>query len=420
MHNDSINSSLYSNKDYSAPLKRVLVIFSLLPLLLIVAGTANADFSDTFTAPDGTDLQTYNSNYNPDTHPVTIQNNSISPNGTTVYVSNNEFVDGCISMDWTGNTSNTNMSVRNIGNNNSQFYGFIHFNTNWLLYRNDASNIIDSGNLDFSGTHNYKLCAIGSRISVSKNGTEFANGVDTVITGSGGQAFYSEGNTMDNLSITVGNNPQPVTTTFSASGDTYVRSGQSNRNEGGAPFMQLQSSGDNRGLVKFDQQALASAVGSGEVLSAKLRLTITDNGNNWGTTGRTVDVHRLITSWDEGNGTAISRGSGNGATWSCATDSAIQNQAKDCSATTEWEMGQPNNPAVHPWIQSATATQTITNNQSGIVEYDVTSDLASFVNGTNTNYGWIVKKTNEGQNGQVSFGTKESTVVPQLVVTYQP
>jgi hypothetical protein len=83
-------------------------------------------------------------------------------------------------------------------------------------------------------------------------------------------------------------------------------------------------------------------------------------------------------------------------------------------------MGQPNNPAVHPWIQSATATQTITNNQTGVMEFDVTTDISNFLNGTNQNYGWIIKKSNEGQNGQVSFGTKESTSVPQLVVTYQP
>jgi hypothetical protein len=54
------------------------------------------------------------------------------------------------------------------------------------------------------------------------------------------------------------------------------------------------------------------------------------------------------------------------------------------------------------------------------MEFDVTTDISNFLNGTNQNYGWIIKKSNEGQNGQVSFGTKESTSVPQLVVTYQP
>jgi hypothetical protein len=214
--------------------------------------------------------------------------------------------------------------------------------------------------------------------------------------------------------------PQPVTLTFDSSADTYVRSGQANHNQGGDGFMNIQSSGDNRSLVKFDQGAIASAVGSGAVLSAKLRVTIVDNGNNWGTTGRTVDLHRLISDWTEGNGTENDRGEGNGATWNCAIDSLIENQAKNCTGVTEWEMGMPGNPSVHPWIQTATDSETITNNQSGIVEYDVTTDVQSFLNATNNNYGWIIKKTNESQNGQVSFGTRESSSIPQLVVTYQP
>jgi hypothetical protein len=212
--------------------------------------------------------------------------------------------------------------------------------------------------------------------------------------------------------------PDPVTVTFNATGDTHVRSGQGNHNYGGASFMRIQSSGDNRGLVHFDQAVLQSSI-SGTVLSAKLRFTITDNGNNWGATGRTVDVHRVISSWVEGNGTESSNGTGSGATWNCAIDGIISNSTKNCSGITEWEMGQPNNPSVHPWVQAATDSETITNGQSGVVEYDVTSDVEAFMSGT-SNYGWLVKKTNEGQNGQVSFGTRESASVPQLIVTYQP
>jgi N-acetylneuraminic acid mutarotase len=220
-----------------------------------------------------------------------------------------------------------------------------------------------------------------------------------------------------NATITV-ENTDPVTVTFDASEDTYVRSGQGNRNFGSGIFMRVQPSGDNRALVKFDQNAMQSTI-SGTVLEAKLRLTITDNNNSWGATGRTVDVHRLISDWTEGTGTENNNGTGSGATWNCAIDSIISNAAKNCSGTTEWEMGQPNNPSVHPWVQTATDSETITNNQTGVVEYDVTSDVTAFMNGTN-NYGWIVRKTNEGQNGQVSFGTRESASQPQLVVTYQP
>lgn len=209
----------------------------------------------------------------------------------------------------------------------------------------------------------------------------------------------------------------PVTVTFNSAGDTYLRSGEPNRNQGAGLFMRLQANGNNRSMVRFDQATLESAIGNGTVLSAKLRLTITDNGNNWGTTGRPVDLHRLLSNWAEGNGTENDRGTGSGATWNCATDSNISNQNDDCSGATAWEM---NNSSLWSFASAATATTTITNNQSGVVELDVTSDVQSFMNGSNQNYGWLLKKTNEGQAGQVSFGTKESSSIPQLVVTYQP
>ena len=104
----------------------------------------------------------------------------------------------------------------------------------------------------------------------------------------------------------------PVTVTFNASADTYVRSGSDNRNMGAGGFMNIQSSGNNRSLVRFDESALQSAIGNSVIVSAKLRLTITDNGNNWGTTGRTVAVYRLLTNWAEGNGTENDRGTGRG------------------------------------------------------------------------------------------------------------
>ncbi len=214
--------------------------------------------------------------------------------------------------------------------------------------------------------------------------------------------------------------PQPVTTTFDAQADTYVRNGQNDRNYGSSPFIRVQSSGSNRGMVRFDQSALQAAVGTGTVTSATLRLTIADNGNNWGATGRTVDVYRMLADWAEGTGTETSRGSGLGATWNCAIDSQIANQAKDCAGMTGWEMGQPNNLSVHPWASNASASQLITNAQTGVVEYDVTADVTNFINGNLSNYGWLVKKTSEGQTGQVGFGSRESGAPPQLIVTYQP
>jgi hypothetical protein len=230
------------------------------------------------------------------------------------------------------------------------------------------------------------------------------------------------GNLESNLAMKIVSlgSSDPIQATFNPSADTYIRSGQANQNEGAGQFMRIQANGNNRALVRFDQAELESEIGNGTILSATLQLTITDNSNNWGSEGRTVDLHRLISDWIEGNGTENDRGTGNGATWNCAIDSLIQNLVKDCSDSTEWEMAQPNNPSVHPWIETPTDTQTITNNQTGIIEYDVTQDVTQYLDGSTNNYGWLLKKTNEAQAGQAEFGTKESQFTPQLTITYQP
>jgi hypothetical protein len=39
-----------------------------------------------------------------------------------------------------------------------------------------------------------------------------------------------------------------------------------------------------------------------------------------------------------------------------------------------------------------------------------------FLGGTNTNYGWIVKKDNEDQDGDVQFGSENSSYSPKLII----
>ena len=209
--------------------------------------------------------------------------------------------------------------------------------------------------------------------------------------------------------------------TLQASADTYVRSGAPDTNEGGSSFLRLRASGENRALVRFDQAALAQAVGSGAVASASLELDIAENGNNWGSSGRTVSVFRLTSDWAEGNGfvdqgSPPNRGTGSGATWACAIDADISDQGKDCSGTTEWEMAKPNEPELHPWAEPATHTVLITNGLTGTISFDVTADVQAFLAGGTPNHGWIVKKDLEGPSGQVQFASRETGGGPRLVV----
>lgn len=211
---------------------------------------------------------------------------------------------------------------------------------------------------------------------------------------------------------------------LAANADTYLRAGAPDTNEGASTFLRLRASGDNRSLVRFDQAAIATAVGSGSLTSATLELKITDNGNNWGSTGRTISVYRLTSAWAEGNGfvdrgSPPNRGSGAGATWACAIDADISDQGKDCAGATEWEMGMPNQPELHPWTEPATANALIQNGQTGTVSFDVTQDVQVFLAVPSSNQGWIVKKDVEGQPGLVEFGSRETPNGPRLVLTVE-
>lgn len=209
-------------------------------------------------------------------------------------------------------------------------------------------------------------------------------------------------------------NTGPTVIVLNSTADTYVRSGQANKNDGGSQFVRVQNSGSNRSLVQFATPAFHTDGTSDEIISVKLRLTITDNNNNWGSTGRTLDLHRMIQAWSEGNGDESSRGAGLGATWNCATDTNISNQAADCTGADDWDMTQP----ASIWVSTPTATTTISNGQSGVVEFDVTDEVKQMAQGLIPNKGWILKKTLENKGGSIDFGSRESTVKPELVVTY--
>ena len=213
--------------------------------------------------------------------------------------------------------------------------------------------------------------------------------------------------------------PTPSPTTLTPIADSYIKSAAQNENEGASTFMRIQDSGNNRALVKFDESQIAAAVGSDPNYTATLQFTITSNGNNWGGSGRQVDVDRMFQDWTEGNGfitgnSSPTNGTGSGVTWNCATDTDISNGTADCSGSAAWHMGTS---SLWPFDATPTATTTITNNQTGTVSFDVTSDVQSFLNNTNINYGWLVKLDNEANAGKVLFGSKESSSSPVLIIT---
>lgn len=93
----------------------------------------------------------------------------------------------------------------------------------------------------------------------------------------------------------------PTTSSVFPIGDTYLKGGTPNRNQGTETILRVQDSGNNRILIAFSTSDIAALVGDGSLVSATLQFTIADNGNNWGTSGRTISARRC------GRWTAVSR-----------------------------------------------------------------------------------------------------------------
>lgn len=194
-----------------------------------------------------------------------------------------------------------------------------------------------------------------------------------------------------------------VDTALVALADTYVLSEFPNVNRGADTSLWLSDPG-KRPLVRFDQAQMAAAVGTGTLAAARLELTITDAlPGGWGA-GRPVDVHRLTQAWTE-----------LGATWHCADDLDPGNTVPDCPEAA-WEMGAA---GPNPFIATPTDSVTITNGLSGVVELDVTADVAAFLAGSAENHGWLVKARDESLTGHVIFRSRENASPPRLVLTVQ-
>jgi len=196
---------------------------------------------------------------------------------------------------------------------------------------------------------------------------------------------------------------EPRDSALGPGADTYLRQGTPNQNQGTESVLKLQASGKNRALLWWDPAAIRGAVGADSLASARLELIIALNADNWGSSGRTIDLHRLTQAWTE-----------LGATWNCADDTDPTNPVADCSGETAWAM---DGPSPRPWVTAPTATQVITNGLTGVVTLNVTADVADLLTGSGVLHGWILKKTDEGASGRVDFGSRESATPPRLVLT---
>jgi len=77
-----------------------------------------------------------------------------------------------------------------------------------------------------------------------------------------------------------------------------------------------------------------------------------------------------------------------------------------------------NNSSLWPYVAAATDSIVHTSNQLGWVEFDVTADVQAMLDGDESNYGWIIRKDQEGQNGRVLYATGDGAAnAPELILS---
>jgi len=188
----------------------------------------------------------------------------------------------------------------------------------------------------------------------------------------------------------------PVTTT--AVNDTTVRQGAPTSNFGTITNIRVQSGvgSNNRIYVRFDLSVCSPAIpASATVRLATLRLFVTAMS----AVCRTLDLFPVTASWTE-----------TGITWNNQPFGTALNNPPSASRTGSFDVGTAvgcQNPTVGTYISGGT----------------VTADVASFVSGGSTNFGWMIRDDIEGSatTWTERFSAKELGTVaqaPQLVVTY--
>jgi hypothetical protein len=167
-----------------------------------------------------------------------------------------------------------------------------------------------------------------------------------------------------------------VTISLAPADDTYINEGNVNGSYGSNSQLRVGNDGGDtkRSLVLFD---LSSIPTNATITSATLYMY---NYNQVGSS-RVHAAHRLLEEWNE-----------SGATW--------------------------NNAPSYSGIQSATAITTTGENYW--MEWDLADDVEDFYDGSETNYGWLFRDTEEAGSRRVDYDSDEDTEgnKPYLEVEY--
>ena len=207
----------------------------------------------------------------------------------------------------------------------------------------------------------------------------------------------------------------PGSTSIHANADSTLSQQNPHRNEGANPLLYLSHRPEVRErarnpILGFD----LSQVDTTGLTKATLVLNIQECKlpRRFGRDGRYIQAQNVSQSWVEGNGKHLGlkkrkqmSGKGKGVTWFSPVDKKIQNDRPN--GAQQWDGARdallpPSGPAV-----------LLTNGQTGEIEFDVTQDV---LNGGG--YGWLIRKQQEGEFGNVRFYSKEGGASPKLILEF--
>jgi predicted ribosomally synthesized peptide with SipW-like signal peptide len=178
-----------------------------------------------------------------------------------------------------------------------------------------------------------------------------------------GQGFYDEEEIENEIQ-----NGGSTTSGYSPIADAYVDQSQGNKNFGSFKELSIKSksSDNNRTFIKFDFNFPSGT----NILSSNLKLYMKSAPS----TSRNYEIRRVTGTWTE-----------NGINWN--------NQQAVATSVTD---SIPSGTTKNVWLS-----------------WNVTSDVQSFVSGSSTNYGWMIKDSNENSSTayEAKFHSRESNSI---------
>lgn len=192
--------------------------------------------------------------------------------------------------------------------------------------------------------------------------------------------------------------------TLQPAADAHTKSLAPNKNFGAADSLTVRSftSSSSRFsvYVRFDQAALESRIGTGQLDSAHLQFYLRDGGG-WPAAGDWLNAYRIPNSWAPGGWTEA------GITANCPNEISPANATLDCPGGV-WDT---------TGLGAMTPTdQVLLNNDTREwITFDVSTDIAGYMAGT-VNHGWYVAKQSNSNNERIVFWSREASLGPRLIL----